>query len=169
MKASAKSLFVISVVVATYLCANVSIADEDAKLDGFWLKQGLDACIKVYANGQVQNSSTAEDAMQCLPVISWVMGYIAAQWENNFLFDMQRKTTQNAKNEHKNKEIKLYEFAEAGARLHVPLYGLPNSLPPEQVQLVLLKYLNEHPEKLQDDGKAIVKIALTDAFLARTK
>ncbi len=169
MKSFVNSLFVISVVVATCLYANVSIADQEAKVDGFWLKQGLDACTKVYSNGQVRDSSTAEDAMRCLPVISWVMGYISAQWENNFLFDVQRKTTQKAKDEHQKKEIKLYEFAEMGGRLHVPLYGLPYPLPTEQVQLVLSKYLNDHPEKLQDDAKTIIRNALTEAFLAHAK
>jgi hypothetical protein len=169
MKSFVNSLFVITVAIATCLYANVSFADQEAKVDGFWLKQGLDACSKVYSNGQVRDSSTAEDAMRCLPVISWVMGYIAAQWENNFLFDMQRKATQNAKDAHKKKEIKLYEFAEMGGRFHVPLYGLPNPISTEQVQLVLFKYLNDHPEKLHDDPQTIIKNALTEAFLAHAK
>lgn len=152
---------------------NVAIADDASGPNGFWLKKGLSACPKVFSKGQLLKTATQIDTVNCLAVSPWVMGYIAAQWQNNAIVDYTRsvlqRSIQAAKANNDQSAVNEFKRAIAIQEALVPLDGLPTSLPPEQATAVILKYLDNHPEKWGASAVEIVQTALRDAFLTTDK
>ncbi len=141
--------------------STLALAQSDEKLDGNWIKKGLDATNRVVVAG----NSSDEDVIISLNLVYYVYGMLAVHRSNNVGPGLLAKAAQlSNEKKQQNDQPSCNDQAIRTALLFTPLIGLPDNITPQQIIAILEKYMKSHPEKWSLDASSLITDALVEAF-----
>ena len=122
-------------------CSVLAAAQPPVTLDGYWLKQSVDAFNRIYVTKNIR----AGDFENSFLLIGYVAGILVVHRQNNMMASILVATA--ADNQTKDPKTLADDMKVKTALAFAPLLGIPDDLSPQQIVAVLQKYLDAHPGK----------------------
>jgi len=157
-----KTIRAIAVLMLAFLCCSATAADLP-KIDGVWLKDGIDAYDRL-----VGQRGTDDDMTKGILMSGWLRGVIAAEQYSSSDLMFRMMLFANAyralkqKGDEKNAEIARNIYKDA--QTYAPKFNVPAGVTMDQITAIILKYLTNHPEKWQYSAVMLTNEALAEAF-----
>ena len=144
------------VLIALLALLTAPVWAQQAKYDGFWLRNGLAASQRYFSTAQ----STESDAVAALQLSGYLTGFMQVHEMNNLTAVMMIGTLPKPLSAGDEKKARMV-FA------LTPLLGLSEQLTVEQAMAILRLYLEANPQKWQSGSNLLLKSALEEAILKR--
>lgn len=129
---------------------------QQAKYDGFWLRNGLAASQRYFSTSQ----SSESDAIAALQLNGYITGFIQAHEMNNLTAALIVGTLPKPLSAGDEKKARMI-FA------FTPLFGISEQITTEQAMAILRLYLEANPQKWQSGANLLINSALEEAILKR--
>lgn len=134
---------------------------QGSKLDGMWLKLGLEAGERIKARQHVSD----EDFAHSMEVIGFINGVVSAHVSNNLKASLIAAAISTARDSEGRKSFTSEEEAKVRTALvFSPLRRFPENVSRGQVLAVVSKYLAANPERWNQPAEMLVVAALAQAF-----
>lgn len=141
--------------------ASASSWAQATKLDGAWLKRGLDAAERINA----MQTSSEDDFAASMAAVSYINGVVSAHRDNSFKAKLIAAVALTNRDSEGRKAFNPAEEATIKtAMLFAPLRDLPDDVSRGQVFAIVNKYLSANPEKWNQSADSLIVDALSGAF-----